>query len=70
MLRLPLESVGTECARSRSKPIAIGVLPTVIGLLKVIVAVMGPEMVFCTGDFVVGSMYITVAEPIAMDAPV
>jgi hypothetical protein len=31
---------------------------------------MGPEIVFCIGCFVVGSIYITVAEPMVTDAPV
>ena len=70
MLRLPLEPIVTELASLRSKPMAIGVEPTVIGLLNVTVPVMGPGIVACTGALVVGSMYITVAEPMVIDAPV
>src|SRR6266704_5605588 len=70
MLRLPLESAVMELARSRSNPIAIGVVPTVTGLVKVIVPVIGPEIVFCIGDLVVESRYMTVAVPMVIDAPV
>ena len=70
MLRLPLASAVTELARSRSKPMAIGVVPSVTGVPNVTEAVMGPEIVFCIGCFVVGSIYITVAEPMVTDAPV
>lgn len=68
MLRLPLESAVRELARLRSKLIAIGVEPTVMGLLKVTLPVIGPEIVACTAALVVGSMYITVAEPMVMVA--
>ena len=60
----------TEVARSRSKPIAMGVVPTVIGLVNVTFAVMGPEIVAWTGALVLGSIYMTVAEAIVIDAPV
>ena len=63
MLRLLLASAVTELARSRSKPIAIGVVPTTIGVEKFTVALIGPEIVVCTTVFVVGFIYITVAEP-------
>ena len=66
----PLPSIVTEAVRSRSKPMAIGVEPAVIGAVNDTVAVMGPEIVFCTGALVMGSMYITVAEAIVIDAPV
>ena len=45
MLRLPPEPAVTELARSRSKPIAIGVDPIVMGLLKVTFALIGPGIV-------------------------
>jgi hypothetical protein len=48
---------------------AMGVDPTVMGLLKDTFAVIGPGMVAWTAALVVGSIYITVAEPIVMDAP-
>ena len=70
MVRFPLVSAVTEFAKSRSNPMAIGIEPTVTGVEKVTVAVMGPEMVFCTGCLVVGSIYMTVAEPTVTDAPV
>jgi len=48
----------------------MGVEPTVTGALNVTEPVMGPEIVFCIGDLVVGSMYMTVADPMVMEAPV
>jgi len=70
MLKAPVALIITELARLRSNPIAMGVEPTVTGLLKLTITLMGPGIVACTGTPNVGSMYITVAEPIEMLAPV
>jgi hypothetical protein len=70
MVRLPFEPMVTELAKSRSKPIDIGVEPTVMGLENVMFPVMGPGIVAWTGALVVGSIYITVAEAMEIDAPV
>jgi hypothetical protein len=70
MLKVPLASVERELARLRSNPMTIGADPTVIGAVKVTVAVMGPEIVFWTSDLEPGSIYIAVAELMLMDAPV
>ena len=69
ILRLLPDCV-TELARFKSNPMDMGVLPTVTGVPNVTFPVIGPEMVLWTTDFVVGSMYITDAEPIVMLAPV
>jgi hypothetical protein len=45
MVRLPFVAIVTELARSRSKLMAIGVEPTVIGLVKEMFPVVGPEIV-------------------------
>ena len=68
IVTLPLASAVTELARSISKSMAIGVDPTVIGLSKFIVPVIGPVIIFCIGDFVFGSIYMTVAEPMLREA--
>lgn len=70
MVKLPPEFWVTDFARSRSNPIAIGVEPTLMGLLNVTVPVIGPEIVFCVAVFVAGSIYMTVAEPMVTVAPV
>ena len=67
-VRLPVASAVTDLARSISNPMAIGVDPTAIGLAKVIVPVIGPAIVFCAGTFVLGSIYMTVADAMLIDA--
>ena len=54
--RFPFASIVTECARSRSNPIAIGVVPTVTGVLNVMLALIGPAIVFCITVRVFGSI--------------
>jgi hypothetical protein len=49
---------------------AIGVEPSETGVAKATFAVIGPDIVFCTRAFDVGSIYITVADPMVTVAPV
>ncbi len=56
---LPVPSMETDEAMSRLR--TMGALPTVKAGLKIKLADIGPETVFCTSGAVTGSIYMTIA---------